>query len=150
MSLNDTTSRDSNLTGAAPGQNTREVSRLFYRSVRSASTEPVLLIYRDSACKRQVGIVRRENSRLVFETRRDPAVHLCRKYGGWGIDVEVLHGLAAHGVEIIRIILPSEQCEQADMRTYLDCGHYANLGGGGQVFLSRRAFHNANQPTLGI
>jgi len=150
VSLHNTTSRDRARQVAVPGQDPSRVSRLFYRTARPTSTGPVWLIYRDPERKHQVGLVRWESGKLIFETRRDPAKHYARKFCGWGLDVSVLHGLAARGVEIIRIILPSGQCEQADMRAYLDCGHYGNIGPGAQVFLRRRAFHDSAQPTLPI
>ncbi len=124
-------------------------ARLFYRA-KSGAGGPVWLIYRDRARQRQCGVVRRARERLVFETKRDPAVHLCRKHQGWGIDAEVLRGLAAQGVELVRILLPDGGVEQVDLQTWLRCGRWDNLRDGPQVFLPRRALHNAQQPTLSL
>jgi hypothetical protein len=100
---------------------------------------------------RAVGKLLCENGCVVYETRRDPSRHLCRKFRAWGIDTGVLDEIVAAGAATVRVVADG-RLEEADVGLFLTKGIRADLGDGPQVFLPRNHFRRstATQLNLGL
>jgi len=74
---------------------------------------------------RRVGTIKRTNKGLIYVTRRRWNDHFFRKYGGFGISVEILRFLKRKGVRTIVIIYVLKDCERllkSDIDAWFDLG----------------------------